>query len=52
MAKLYWLSDTEWAQSRRIEAAVRGVLVDCIYLPNGNPQQARNSTTSWPDSTA
>jgi exodeoxyribonuclease III len=38
MAKLYWLSDTEWAQSRRIEAAVRGVLVACIYLPNGDPQ--------------
>jgi exodeoxyribonuclease III len=25
-------------QSRYIEAAVRGVLVACIYLPNGNPQ--------------
>jgi exodeoxyribonuclease-3 len=25
-------------QSRYIEAAVRGVLVGCIYLPNGNPQ--------------
>lgn len=28
-------SDT---QSRYIEAAVRGLLVGCIYLPNGNPQ--------------
>lgn len=26
------------SQSRYIEAAVRGVLVGCIYLPNGNPQ--------------
>jgi exodeoxyribonuclease III len=25
-------------QSRYIEAAVKGVLVACIYLPNGNPQ--------------
>lgn len=25
-------------QSRYIEAAVKGVLVGCIYLPNGNPQ--------------
>jgi exodeoxyribonuclease III len=28
-------SDT---QSRYIEAAVEGVLIGCIYLPNGNPQ--------------
>ncbi len=26
------------AQSRYIEAAVAGVLVGCLYLPNGNPQ--------------
>ena len=26
------------AQSRYIEAAVGGVLIACIYLPNGNPQ--------------
>ncbi|HEX8661001.1 MAG TPA: exodeoxyribonuclease III [Brevundimonas sp.] len=26
------------AQSRYIEAAVDGVLVGCLYLPNGNPQ--------------
>src|SRR5262245_19535520 len=25
-------------KGQRIEAAVRGVLVACIYLPNGNPQ--------------
>ena len=25
-------------QSRYVEAAVRGVLIACIYLPNGNPQ--------------
>ncbi|KRG70412.1 exodeoxyribonuclease III [Pseudoxanthomonas dokdonensis] len=26
------------AQSRYIEAAVHGVIVGCLYLPNGNPQ--------------
>lgn len=26
------------SQSRYIEAAVEGVLIGCIYLPNGNPQ--------------
>jgi exodeoxyribonuclease-3 len=30
--------DPEDAHSRYIEAAVRGVLVACLYLPNGNPQ--------------
>jgi exodeoxyribonuclease III len=25
-------------QARYVEAAVRGVLIGCIYLPNGNPQ--------------
>ena len=30
--------DGEDTQARYIEAAVRGVLVGCIYLPNGNPQ--------------
>ena len=30
--------DPEDRQSRYIEAAVDGVLVGCIYLPNGNPQ--------------
>lgn len=26
------------SQSRYTEAAVHGVLVSCLYLPNGNPQ--------------
>ncbi len=30
--------DPSDGQSRYIEAAVRGVLVGCLYLPNGNPQ--------------
>ncbi|HET7883614.1 MAG TPA: exodeoxyribonuclease III [Acetobacteraceae bacterium] len=30
--------DPKDTQSRYIEAAVQGVLVACIYLPNGNPQ--------------
>ena len=30
--------DAEDKQSRYIEAAVDGVIVGCIYLPNGNPQ--------------
>jgi exodeoxyribonuclease-3 len=30
--------DPEDKQSRYIEAAVKGVLIGCIYLPNGNPQ--------------
>ena len=29
--------DPDDAQSRYIEAAVKGVLVGCLYLPNGNP---------------
>lgn len=29
--------DPELSQSRYIEAAVNGVLVGCLYLPNGNP---------------
>ena len=29
--------DLEDAQSRYIEAAVAGVIVGCLYLPNGNP---------------
>ena len=29
--------DPEDVQSRYIEAAVRGVIVGCLYLPNGNP---------------
>ncbi len=30
--------DATDTQSRYIEAAVNGVLIGCIYLPNGNPQ--------------
>lgn len=30
--------DASDRQSRYIEAAVNGVLIGCIYLPNGNPQ--------------
>ena len=30
--------DPDDAQPRYLEAAVRGVLVGCVYLPNGNPQ--------------
>jgi exodeoxyribonuclease-3 len=30
--------DAADGQSRYIEAAVRGILVGCLYLPNGNPQ--------------
>ena len=29
--------DPEDAQSRYIEAAVAGILIGCLYLPNGNP---------------
>ncbi|GLK56697.1 exodeoxyribonuclease-3 [Methylopila capsulata] len=29
--------DPDDAQSRYIEAAVKGVLIGCLYLPNGNP---------------
>lgn len=29
--------DSEDAHSRYIEATVRGVLIGCLYLPNGNP---------------
>ena len=30
--------DPEDSQSRYIEAAVDGILIGCLYLPNGNPQ--------------
>lgn len=30
--------DAEDTQSRYLEAAVRGVVVGCLYLPNGNPR--------------
>jgi exodeoxyribonuclease-3 len=31
-------SDLDDTQSRYLEAAVDGVLIGCVYLPNGNPQ--------------
>ena len=30
--------DSNDTQSRYIEAAISGVLIACLYLPNGNPQ--------------
>lgn len=30
--------DTKDVQSRYIEAAIHGILVGCLYLPNGNPR--------------
>jgi exonuclease III len=30
--------DPKDAQSRYVEAAVGGILVGCLYAPNGNPQ--------------
>jgi exodeoxyribonuclease III len=30
--------DPEDGQARYIEAAIRGILIGCLYLPNGNPQ--------------
>src|SRR5687768_3883977 len=30
--------DTSDTQSRYLEAAVQGILIGCLYLPNGNPQ--------------
>ena len=38
--------DPEDTHSRYIEAAVNGVLIGCLYLPNGNPAAPRSSTTS------
>lgn len=40
--------DPEDGQSRYIEAAVRGVLIGCLYAPNGNPQPGPSLITSWP----
>ena len=34
-------------QARYIEAAVNGVLIASIYLPNGNPQPGPKSITKW-----
>ena len=37
-------------QARYIEAAVKGVLIASIYLPNGNPQPGPKLPTSSPSS--
>jgi exodeoxyribonuclease-3 len=38
--------DPDDTHSRYIEAAVGGLIVGCLYLPNGNRRRARNSITS------
>ena len=43
--------DPEDVHSRYIEAAVNGLLIGCLYLPNGNPAQVRSSTISCAGST-
>jgi exodeoxyribonuclease III len=40
--------DASDRQSRYIEAAVAGVLIGCIYLPNGNPQARPGDTRDDP----
>ena len=39
--------DPDDSHSRYLEAAVHGVIVASLYLPNGNPSPGRSSTTSW-----
>lgn len=38
LTRTYLPGDADDKQSRYIEAAVGGVLIGCVYLPNGNPQ--------------
>ena len=38
--------DPDDTHSRYIEAAVNGLLIGCLYLPNGNPAPGPSSTTS------
>jgi exodeoxyribonuclease-3 len=38
--------DTD-GQARYLEAQVKGLHIASVYLPNGNPQPGRSSTTSW-----
>ena len=38
--------DDDDLSSRYIEAAVDGLLIGCLYLPNGNPPKATNSASS------
>ncbi len=37
-------------QARYLEAAIGGVVVGCLYLPNGNPQPGPKFDYSWPGS--
>lgn len=43
--------DADDEQSRYIEAAVNGVLIACLYLPNGNPAPGPKSITNSDGST-
>jgi exodeoxyribonuclease-3 len=43
--------DPDDTHSRYIEAAINGILIGCLYLPNGNPRPAPSSTTSSGGST-
>ena len=38
--------DPDDTHSRYIEAFVNGVVIGCLYLPNGNPYPAQNSITN------
>lgn len=42
--------DPHDSHSRYIEAAVKGIIVGCLYLPNGNPRPGTSSNTNWPGS--
>jgi hypothetical protein len=42
--------DPDDTHSRYIEAAVSGLLIGCLYLPNGNPAPGQSSITSSPGS--
>ena len=37
-------------QSRYLEATVNGLLIGCLYLPNGNPAPGPKFDYSWPGS--
>jgi exodeoxyribonuclease-3 len=43
--------DPDDAHSRYIEAAIDGMIVGCLYLPNGNPAPGPSSITSCAGST-
>ena len=44
--------DPDDREARYLEAAVSGIVVASVYLPNGNPQPGRDSRTSLPGSNA